>query len=169
MTSAYWREQALPSYLEKIERWRAASLADAPDERLLAGVRELALEDARYWFVCALMIARAKVTDALLGRFLTLAAPRRGLTSGMFLRGFPSPTVDAETELEGLAGQVRDSDELRALVTAEPAATLPEALERTPAEPGSPPSRGTLTGTATRSTTWTSSRPRRPMIPCRFC
>jgi rifampicin phosphotransferase len=55
------------------------------------------------------------------------------LTSGMFLRGFPSPTVDAETELEGLAEQVSDSDELRALVGATPAADLPDALGRTPA------------------------------------
>jgi rifampicin phosphotransferase len=131
-TAAYWREQSLPSYLDKIERWKKVDPSAAPDERLLAGVRELALEDARYWFACALMIARAKITDALLGRFLTMAAPRRGLTSGMFLRGFPSPTVDAETELEVLAGRVRGSDELRALANAKPAAGLPEALRHTP-------------------------------------
>jgi len=130
-TLAYWREQALPAYLTTIERWKVSDPATTPDERLLDGVRELALTDARYWFACALMIARAKVTDALLGRFLTVAA--RGLTSGMFLRGFPSPTVDAETELEGLAKQVRASDEQRALVAATPAAGLPEALEGTPA------------------------------------
>jgi phosphohistidine swiveling domain-containing protein len=77
-----------------------------------------------------LMIGRAKITDALLGRFLTMAA--RGLTSGMFLRGFPSPTVDAETELEGLAEQVRASEELQALVAATPAADLPGTLKSTP-------------------------------------
>jgi pyruvate,water dikinase len=132
-TEAYWREQAWPSYLSRIERWKTVGPADACDERLLAGVRELALEDARYWFACTLMIARAKITDALLGRFLALAAPHRGLTSGMFLRGFPSQTVDAETELEWLAGHLRDSDELRALVTATPAAGLPEALRCTTA------------------------------------
>ena len=129
----YWREQALPSYLATIERWKAADPASTPDERLLAGVRKLALEDARYWFACALMIGSAKVTDALLGRFLALAASGGGLTSGMFLRGFPSPTVDAEAELEVLAEHIRDSDELRALVAATPAADLPEALRRTPA------------------------------------
>jgi phosphohistidine swiveling domain-containing protein len=129
----YWREQALPSYLRSIERWKAVDVANTPEERLLDGVRELALADALYWFACALMIARAKITDALLGRFLTTAAPGRSLTSGMFLRGFPSPTVDAETELEGLAEQVRASDELRALAAATPAADLPEALKRTPA------------------------------------
>ena len=131
-TSAYWRERALPSYLDTIERWKAVDPDTTLDERLLAGVRELALEDARYWFACALMIARAKVTDALLDHFLTVAAPRRSLTSGMFLRGFPSPTVDAETELEVLAGQVRGSEELRTLVVVTPAADLLEAFESTP-------------------------------------
>jgi rifampicin phosphotransferase len=129
---AYWGEEALPSYLAKVERWKAVDPGTAPDEQLLAGVRELALEDARYWFACALMIGRAKITDALLGRFLTLAVPNRGLTSGAFLRGFPSPTVDAETELQGLADRVRASDELRALVTATLAPSLPETLRSTP-------------------------------------
>jgi phosphohistidine swiveling domain-containing protein len=131
-TAAYWREQALPTYLASIERWKVDS-SNAPDERLLAGVRELALEGARYWFACALMIARAKITDALLGRFLTMAAPRRSLTSGTFLRGFASPTVDAESELEGLAERIRVSDELRAVVTTTPATALPEAFEGMPA------------------------------------
>src|SRR5215207_3595338 len=129
----YWREQALPSYLATIERWKAVDPAGEPGERLLAGVRELALEDARYWVACALMIADAKITDALLGRFLALTAPGRGLTSGMFLRGFPSPTVDAEAELEGLAGRIRASDELRAVVTDTPTTSLPEALKSTTA------------------------------------
>ena len=130
---AYWSEQALPDYLTVVERWKAASPASAPDERLLAGVRELALADARYWFACVVLLARAKVTDALLGRYLALAVSGRGLISGMFLRGFPSPALDAEAELEGLAEQARASDELRAIVAATPAAGLPEALEGTPA------------------------------------
>jgi pyruvate,water dikinase len=130
---AYWRDQALPAYLAAAERWNVADPASEPDERLLTGVRQLALADARYWLACSLMIARAKLTDALLGRFLTLAAPGRRLTSGMFLRGFPSPTVDAETELEGLAEQLRDSDELRILVGATPAAELLDSLAGTPA------------------------------------
>jgi pyruvate,water dikinase len=50
----------------------------------------------------------------------------------MFLRGFPSPTVDAETELEVLAEQVRASEELRGLVAAKSAADLLKALEGTP-------------------------------------
>ncbi|HEU4492697.1 MAG TPA: PEP-utilizing enzyme, partial [Rubrobacteraceae bacterium] len=130
-TLAYWREQALPAYLSTVERWKAEDVASVPGERLLAGVRELALADARYWFACVLMLARAKVTDALLGRFL--AASGRGVISGTFLRGFPSPALDAEAELQGLAERIRASDELLALVAATPAAGLPEALEGTPA------------------------------------
>jgi phosphohistidine swiveling domain-containing protein len=132
-TLAYWREEALPAYLATVERWKAEDMTSVPDELLLAGVRELALADAHYWFACVLMLARAKVTDALLGRFLTLAASDRGLISGMFLRGFPSPALDAEAELAALAERIRGSDELRALVVATPAAGLPEALEGTPA------------------------------------
>ena len=165
---AYWREHALPAYLDTIERWKAVDPANTPDERLLAGVRELALEDARYWFACALVIGDAKITDALLGRFLTVAAPGRGLTSGTFLRGFPSPTVEAEAELEGWPS-----------VSAPPTScerSLPLRLLRVCpkrwgvrrwVKPGSQPSRNTSTGTATRSTTSTSSCPRRPMTPCR--
>jgi rifampicin phosphotransferase len=41
--------------------------------------------------------------------------------------------VDAEAELQGLADRVLASDELRALVTATPAASLPETLGSTPA------------------------------------
>jgi rifampicin phosphotransferase len=130
---AYWREQTLPAYLSAIDRWKAVGLDEVPDERLLAGARELALADARYWFACALMIGRAKITDALLGRFLTIAVRERSLTSGMFLRGFPSPTVDAEAELERLAEQIRASDELRTLVGSTPAEKLPETLGITPA------------------------------------
>ena len=129
---AYWREEALPAYLTKVEGWKAEDLASAPDQRLLEGVRELAHEDARYWFACVLMLARAKVTDALLGRFLTMVAPSRNLISGMFLRGFPSPALDAEAELTELAERIHASDDLRTIVTATPAADLPEVLRSTP-------------------------------------
>jgi rifampicin phosphotransferase len=129
---AYWREEALPAYLTKVEGWKAEDVASVPGERLLAGVRELAHEDARYWFACVVMLARAKVTDALLGRFLTMVAPSRGLISGMFLRGFPSPALDAEAELTELAERIRSSDDLRTVVTATPPADLPEVLRCTP-------------------------------------
>ena len=124
----YWRDRALPAYQGTIGRWRGVDPAGLPDQRLLAGVRELAWADAEYWFGCALVVATAKITDGLLDRFLAIAAPGRGLTSGLFLRGFPSRTLDAEAALEELAERIRGSEDLRALVASTPAAGLLEAL-----------------------------------------
>jgi pyruvate,water dikinase len=128
---AHWRDDALPAYQATVERWRAIDPATASDEQLLRGVRELAWADARYWFAAVLAIGVAKVTDALLNRFLTAALPGHRLTSGTFLRGFPSKTLDAEAELEALAARLRRSDTLRATFEASPVEQVPRALDQT--------------------------------------
>lgn len=127
-----WRDDALPSYLATIEPWKRLDLATASDEQLLRGVRELAVADAIYWFSVAMVIGAAKITDMLLGRFLAYTARGRGLTSGLFLRGFPSKTLDAEAELATIAAGIRDSETLRTLVAAAPADHLREALASVP-------------------------------------
>ncbi len=127
-----WHDEALPSYLATIERWKRLDLTTAPDEQLLRGMRELAAADAAYWYACAMVIGVAKITDMLLDRFLAIAARGRELTSGLFLRGFPSKTLEAEGELEAIAGGIRDSEALRALVVTTPASQLREALASTP-------------------------------------
>ena len=66
-----WRDKGLPVYLETIERWKLADIGDVSDDRLLKGVRELAVADANYWFKVSIILAAAKVTDGLLNRFLT--------------------------------------------------------------------------------------------------
>ncbi|MBV9453205.1 MAG: hypothetical protein JOZ19_03645 [Rubrobacter sp.] len=76
----------MPSYLATIEQGKALNSDEAPDERLLAAVRALAPDDARYWLACALMTGAAKISDALVNRFLAVAAPGRSLTSGSFYR-----------------------------------------------------------------------------------
>ena len=149
---AYWRDEALPAHLAAAERWKATDPAIEPDERLTAGCGS--------WPAVPLLV-RLQPDDrpgqgdgCHLSRFLTLAAPGRRLTNGMFLRGFPSPTVDAETELEGLAEQLRDSDELRTLVGALQRRNCPtHSPADLPAGSGSPPSPATSTSTVTRSTT----------------
>jgi pyruvate,water dikinase len=50
-----------------------------------------------------------------LDRFLAIAMPRRGLSSALFLRGFPSKALEADAELQAIAEQVRASDGLRQL------------------------------------------------------
>jgi hypothetical protein len=80
----FWRDQALPSYLATVQRWRAQGPAELSNQQLVDGIRELAWADATYWYACAVVVANAKWTDALLDRFLSVAAPRRRLTSGLF-------------------------------------------------------------------------------------
>jgi len=125
---ADWRDEALPAYLAIVERWRSADPAACTDEELLRGVRELAWADAAYWFPCALVVGAAKVSDETLNRFLAAAVRDRGLTSGLFLRGFPSKTLDADMALEALADQVRAAEPLRWAVLNTPPEAWPEAL-----------------------------------------
>src|SRR5262249_46607803 len=125
----YWRE-VLQAYLASIERWKHVDPATASDEQLLHGIHGLARADALDWFACTLAVGTAKVTDGLLDGFLAVAARGRGLTSGLYLRGFRSKTLEAAAELEIIAGRVRGSDELRALVAATPAQRLRDALVR---------------------------------------
>jgi pyruvate,water dikinase len=127
-----WRDVRLPAYLLTIERWRSIDLAAATDEQLLAGVRELARADASYWWSATMAIGAAKVSDSVFDRFLSLVAPGRGLTSAMYLRGFPAKTLEAEADLERVAGLIRENEELRALVAATPAGSLLDALADTP-------------------------------------
>jgi pyruvate,water dikinase len=126
----YWRDDALPGYLATIEQWKGADPTTLSDEQLLHGVRELAWADARYWFAAALAIGVAKVTDWLLSRFLSVAAPGRRLSSGLFLRGFPSKTLEAEAALDGLAARIRGAEVLRAAVSSTPAERLRETLSQ---------------------------------------
>ncbi|MCC7104137.1 MAG: phosphoenolpyruvate synthase [Chloroflexi bacterium] len=123
-----WRDRTLPAYLATIERWRRRDPAALSDEALLGAIRELAWADAGYWWASALAIGVAKVSDSLLDTCLRLIAPGRGLTSGRYLRGFPSKSQQAEADLEAVAETVRRSPELRALVDATPPEGLRQAL-----------------------------------------
>lgn len=130
----YWRDDALPAYLSIIDRWKQVDLARAADEDLLEGVRTLAVADAVYWFAAAVPLGLARITDALLDSFLQsdvagrLASTDARPTSGSYLRGFPSKTLDAQAELEAIARQIRASHALGEEITAAPAAQLLEAL-----------------------------------------
>lgn len=126
-----WREAGLPQYLQVIARWQDVDPATASDEELLRGIRELAMADAIYWFSAALVIGAAKVSDALLEGMLPKIAPGRDLHSGEFLRGFPSPMLQAEVDLDAIARRVRASGELREIVANAPADRLQEALPQT--------------------------------------
>jgi pyruvate,water dikinase len=138
-----WRDEALPSYLARIEHWKGVALTDTSDQELLHGVRELATADAVYWFAAAIPLGLARITDALLDGFLKSAAagrsPSNGAgprpTSGPYLRGFPSKTVEAQAQLEAIARQIHDSAALRELVLTTAARRLLDALAQHPDGP----------------------------------
>ncbi|MEE9279903.1 MAG: PEP/pyruvate-binding domain-containing protein, partial [Myxococcota bacterium] len=128
-----WHDEGLPRYRATVEQWKAIDPAEASDAELLAGVRSLAVADAVYWFDVTMVIAGAKMTDGLLNLFVTSRLVPGDLTSGVFLRGFPSKTLEAQADLEAIARRIEASDSLRELVIATPAGDLLEALERQPA------------------------------------
>jgi pyruvate,water dikinase len=129
-----WRDESLPSYRARIDHWKNIDLANAPDEDLLRGVRELAHEDAAYWFAAAVPLGLARITDSVLDAFLKRVAARRGWsngrlpTSGAYLWGFPSKTVEAQVQLEAIASKINGSETLREQVLNTPAAQLLQLL-----------------------------------------
>lgn len=130
--TAYWRQEGLPQYLAIIEDWRELDAASASDEKLLEGVLELAKADAYYWEENSKVFATAKVTDEQLQRFLTRNAPDSGFTSGTFLSGFKSRTLQAQSDMWEITKQVQANEVLCDLVINTPAGRLLEALENHP-------------------------------------
>lgn len=124
-----WQKVGLPTYLATIEQWKTVDINTASDEQLLSGVRALAIADADYWFRVAMVIGIAKITDGALHVFLSRLVKGR-LISGMFLRGFPSKTLDAQLELEAISRRIQAEETLRDLVTSTSAIELIEALKQ---------------------------------------
>ena len=127
-----WRDESLPGYRAIIEQWKRVDLANASDEELLQGVRALAAEDANYWFAAAVPLGIARVTDAALDRFVRSVSKGLYLTSGSFLRGFPSKAVEAQVELEAIARKINSSAALRDQIINTPAPQLLDMLAANP-------------------------------------
>ncbi len=124
-----WRDDGLPAYLATITQWKAVDAHAATDEQLLIGVRELTIADADYWFRIAMVIGIAKMTDGALHLFLA-GLVKGQLISGMFLRGFPSKTREAQADLEAIANRIIAVASLKKIVNATPAKNLIESLNR---------------------------------------
>ena len=127
-----WRDERMPAYLATVERWKGCDLPSMSEQELLSGVRALSLADAIYWFDVSVVVGAAKVTDGLLNIFLTSRAVGGDLTSGMFLRGFPSTTLQAQADLEAIATRIHEAEPLRDLVIATPAGELLDVLTQSP-------------------------------------
>ncbi len=127
-----WRDVSLPDYRATIEQWNSIDLTTASDEDLLRGIRALAAEDANYWFAASVPLGIARITDTVLDRFVRAVSGDAHLTSGSFLRGFPSKTVEAQAQLEAIARKIDSSDALRDQVLNTPAPDLLDMLAAHP-------------------------------------
>lgn len=125
-----WRDEELPNYLDTIGQWKAMDLSASADAKLLSGIRSLATADAVYWFYISLVMGLAKVTDGMLHYFLSSRLVSGELTSGMFLRGFPSKTLEAQAELESIATRVNAIADLNEMVIETPAGQLMDELRQ---------------------------------------
>jgi phosphohistidine swiveling domain-containing protein len=126
-----WRDVSLPGYQAIIADWKNIDLSNTSDGDLLRGVRELAAEDAVYWFAAAVALGLARMSDGALNRFLKSVTGGR-LTSGSFLRGFPSKAAEAQIQLEAIARKIEATDFIREQVKETPAANLIPTLAKHP-------------------------------------
>ena len=125
-----WKEEALPRLVGTAEKWRKVDPQTATDEELLAGIREMAIEEGFYWTGnTSHTFGIAKSTDDQLQCFLHENLPEDRYISGQFLTGFESKTLQANAILFEIAKLVRASEALTYLVIATPTQYLSRALQ----------------------------------------
>ncbi len=122
-----WRDEGRPRYLESIAQWRSLDVDNATDEQLVDGIRALALADAGYWFYITLIVGAAKMTEGWFSVLLSTPLVPGKLTSGMFLRGFESKTLQAQLRLASIG------DAIHAMRLSMSADELGEWIQRAPA------------------------------------
>jgi phosphohistidine swiveling domain-containing protein len=127
-------DHAKPDIVATADEWRKVDPKTASDEELLRGVCELAIAGGMYWASNAShTFGVAKSTDDQLQAFLRETLPDHTFTSGQFLSGFKSKTMEANAHLFRIATQIREDDAVAELVIVTPPKRLMQALERHPA------------------------------------
>ena len=127
-------DNAKPDILATSEEWTNVDPKTASDEQLFEGVRECAIAGGMYWSSNAShTFGVAKSSDDQLQAFLREALPDHHFTSGQFLSGFKSKTMDSNDHLFRIAKQIRADDALSELVIITPAKRLMAMLQQHPA------------------------------------
>jgi phosphoenolpyruvate synthase/pyruvate phosphate dikinase len=122
-------DRAKPDIIATSEAWAKVDPGTAPNEQLLEGICELAIAGGMYW--CSNgghTFGVAKSTDDQLQAFLRETLPDHHFTSGQFLSGFKSKTMEANEHLFEIARQIRSNDVIARLVIITPAKRLMKAL-----------------------------------------
>ena len=128
-----WQDEALPRLVAAAEKWQKLDISTATDEQLLAGIREMAIEEGFYWSGnTSHTFGIAKSTDDHLQCFLRENIPDKHFISGQFLTGLESKTMQANADLFEIAKIVRASSELSHTVIVTPSKFLMESLREHP-------------------------------------
>jgi phosphohistidine swiveling domain-containing protein len=123
---------AKPNILSVREKWEQLDLSTASDETLLEGIWETAIAGGSFWSGNGgHTFGVAKSTDDQLQIFLREALPDHNFTSGQFLSGFKSKTMEANEHLFEVASKIREDAELKELVLITPPKRLMQTLEET--------------------------------------
>ncbi|MEM7364087.1 MAG: PEP/pyruvate-binding domain-containing protein, partial [Pseudomonadota bacterium] len=129
-----WREKTMPDIVATTERWQQVDSRSASDETLFEGISELAIASGMFWSSnSSHSFGVAKITDYQLQTFLQRMLPDHRFTSGQFLSGFRSKTIEANEHLFQIAQQVRADDSLVEVVMVTPAKRMMAALQAHPA------------------------------------
>ena len=124
-----WQEEALPRLVGTAEKWAKVDPQNATDEELLAGIREMAVEEGIYWTAnTSHTFGIAKSTDDQLQCFLHDNLPDDHYISGQFLTGFESKTLQANAILFEIAKLIRASEALTYVVIVTPTQFLSRAF-----------------------------------------
>jgi len=128
-----WKEKTMPELLATVEEWRKIDHKTAPDEDLLRGICDLAIAGGMYWSSNAShTFGIAKSTDDQLQAFLRENLPDHNFTSGHFLSGFKSRTLEANDHMYMIAKQIQENDTLFELVVTTPPKKLMQVLQNHP-------------------------------------
>jgi phosphohistidine swiveling domain-containing protein len=126
-------DRAKPDIIATSEEWLKVDPSTASDQQLFDGICETAIASGMFW--CSNgghTFGVAKSTDDQLQAFLREALPDHHFTSGQFLSGFKSKTMEANEHLFEIAKNIRANAAVAELVITTPAKFMMKALEDHP-------------------------------------
>ena len=126
-----WFEYTKPRLENVAKKWKEINISNASNQTLLDGITEMGIEEGNYWSDdSSHTFGVAKSTDDQFNTFLKTVLPDHNFTSGQFLSGIDSKSMQANADLFEIAKLIRGNDELEYLVLTVPAPFLMEALQK---------------------------------------
>lgn len=125
-----WFATTRPRLQSIREKWSKLNVKQASDEELLAGIREMGIEEGYYWSSnSSHTFGVAKSTDDQLQCFLRETLPDHHFISGQFLSGIESKSMQANASLFEISQEIRKNEDLSFLVQTTPVRFIRDALK----------------------------------------